>query len=116
MSIAGEYRRMRPVPSPSPSTEIQKREPRSADESARARAGAFERFSVDSSRNVLNRTIENISSALSQIEDADIAVESARLVRSLILIDAGVSSARFASASKSAAAQLLAPDLFGTGR
>ncbi len=67
---------------------------------ARARAGAFERFGIESTREVLNSSIVNISSAISQIADTDVAAESARLVRAMILADAGTSAARLNTSSR----------------
>lgn len=59
---------------------------------ARARAGAFEKYTIQSSQRLLASMEENISSAASSILDTDVAVETSRLIRSQILVDAAVSS------------------------
>lgn len=74
---------------------------------ARARAGAFERYSIDATQAVLNESIVNISSAISQIGDTDVALESAKLVRSLILVDSGINSVRLTGSRANAARSLL---------
>jgi flagellin len=63
---------------------------------ARAEAGAFERYTVDSSQQVLNAMEENISAAFSQIYDTDVAVETSRLIQSQILVRAAISVLRLA--------------------
>jgi len=74
---------------------------------ARASVGAFEKYTVESSRRLLDSMEENISSAVSSIFDTDVAVETSRLVRSQILIDAGISSLMIGGQRRSAAADLL---------
>jgi|GEM_PF-1662616 len=51
----------------------------------RAVVGGFQKFTLDSSSRVLNKTIENSKSALSSIQDADVALESALLTRNQLL-------------------------------
>ena len=74
---------------------------------ARATAGAFEKYTIESSRRLLGSMEENISSAVSSIFDTDVALETSRLVRSQILVDAGISSLMIAGQRRSAAADLL---------
>lgn len=75
---------------------------------ARASIGAFEKYTIESSRRLLGSMEENISSAVSSIFDTDVALETSRLVRSQILIDAGISSLMIAGQRRSQAADLLA--------
>lgn len=75
--------------------------------SARAEAGAFERNTIDATQRLFEDTAANLSSSLSQIEDADVAVESANLVRSIILSDTAVATARLSIAAHKAQAGLL---------
>jgi flagellin-like hook-associated protein FlgL len=67
---------------------------------ARARLGAFEHFSIESARSVLSSTIENVSRAFSQIADADVALESAKLVKSLTLVESAASVLQLAGTSR----------------
>ena len=73
----------------------------------RARLGAFERNSIDSTQNVLNSTIQNISGAISQIGDADIGRETANQARSLILVESSAAAFRDTVESRRAALALL---------
>ena len=59
---------------------------------ARARAGAFEKYTIESSQAVLDEMDENISSAVSNIFDTDVAAEMSRLVQAQILTDAATST------------------------
>ena len=52
---------------------------------ARARAGAFEKFTIDSARTFLDDAAVEIASAISRIGDVDVALASANLVRGQIL-------------------------------
>lgn len=74
---------------------------------ARASIGAFEKYTIESSRRLLDSMEENLSSAVSSIFDTDVALETSRLVRSQILIDAGISSLMIAGQRRSQAADLL---------
>jgi flagellin len=65
--------------------------------SARGRLGAFEKFTIDSSRALLSSARENASQALGSIADADLAEESARNIRAQILADASLRSVVLAS-------------------
>lgn len=74
---------------------------------ARAELGAFERNTIDSASTLFADTAVNLSTALSEIEDADIAVESSNLVRAMILSDTTVATARLAVSAQRAQASLL---------
>lgn len=76
----------------------------------RARAGAFEKYSIESSQRVLESMEVNISDALSQILDTDVAAETSRLVRSQVLVQAATSSLMLAGQSRR-----LIGGLFGSG-
>ncbi|HYW80635.1 MAG TPA: flagellin [Thermoguttaceae bacterium] len=67
----------------------------------RAQAGAFEKYTIESSQEMLGAMEVNISSALSTILDTDVATETSRLVRSQILVDASVSTLKIAGRSRS---------------
>lgn len=59
---------------------------------SRAELGAFERYTIESSQMVLDGMEESLSSALSEIQDTDMALETSRFVRSQILLDASMST------------------------
>ncbi|MEE8451416.1 MAG: flagellin [Thermoguttaceae bacterium] len=67
----------------------------------RARAGAFEKYTIESSQEMLGSMEVNISSALSSILDTDVATEASRLVRSQILVNAAISTLKIAGRSRS---------------
>jgi len=67
---------------------------------ARARAGAFEKYTIESSARVLDSMEVNISGALSQIFDTDVAAETSRAIRSQILVQAATSSLLLAGQSR----------------
>jgi flagellin-like hook-associated protein FlgL len=75
----------------------------------RARAGAFEKYTVESSQSLLGSMEETISSALSSIRDTDVAAEASRLVRSQILVDSAFSSLMLAGQRRSLIGGLLDP-------
>ncbi|GAB4155275.1 MAG: hypothetical protein Tsb009_32050 [Planctomycetaceae bacterium] len=52
---------------------------------AQAIVGGFQKFTIDSSSRVVDSTITNISSALSDIRDTDVALESAMLSKNQLL-------------------------------
>jgi flagellin-like hook-associated protein FlgL len=52
---------------------------------AQTRIGAFQKYTLGSSERVLTSTIENLSESLSQIEDADVALETALLTNNQLL-------------------------------
>jgi flagellin len=62
--------------------------------SARAQAGAFEKFTIDSAHAVLAGAQENLSAAIRQIGDADVALESSHLIRAKILTQSAVLALR----------------------
>ena len=59
---------------------------------ARATAGAFEKYTIESSQAVLDEMDVNISAAVSNIFDTDVAAETSRLVQAQILTDAATST------------------------
>ena len=59
---------------------------------ARGRAGAFEKYTIESTQDVLSGMEENISSAMSNIFDTDVAAEMSRLVQAQILTNAATST------------------------
>lgn len=74
---------------------------------ARAELGAFERNSIDAAGRVFDAAAVNLSAARSDIADADVAFESANLVRSIILTDSAVATTRLAFAVHDAQTSLL---------
>jgi flagellin-like hook-associated protein FlgL len=78
---------------PAASIEIA-RQARSQLLGARAEVGAFQKLTIDSSREVLSRTAVELTSALSSIRDTDVAAETARLVRSRLVSDSALASVR----------------------
>jgi len=63
----------------------------------RARLGAFEKFTIDSTSQVIDTTIENLTGALSQIVDVNVAQESSTFLRARILADVSLTALRTAS-------------------
>lgn len=61
---------------------------------ARSRAGAFAKYTLASTNNVLEGMKVNLSSAVSQIADTDVAAERSRQVRELILVQAATAAVR----------------------
>ncbi len=59
---------------------------------ARARLGAFEKYTIDSTQRVLGAMEENISAAKSRIGDTDVAEEMSRLIRAEIMVQAATST------------------------
>ena len=74
---------------------------------ARARAGAFEKYTIQSSQRVLGNMEENLSSAMSMIQDTDAALEASRLTQSRIMVNAALSSVALASQRRGLVASLL---------
>jgi flagellin-like hook-associated protein FlgL len=72
----------------------------------RARLGAFQRFTLDSSQEVLASTAVNLSFALSHIRDTDVALETARLVQGQIFVQSSLAAVGF-SMRRGVAAGLL---------
>lgn len=56
--------------------------------STRARLGAFEKYTIDASRSFVDDLQVTLSESLSRIEDTDVALAAAELVRGEILADA----------------------------
>jgi flagellin len=74
---------------------------------ARAEAGAFEQYTIQSTQRLLGNMEESIASSIGQIRDTDVAAETSRLIRSQILVDAGISALRLTSQSRRLASRLL---------
>ena len=53
---------------------------------ARARAGAFERYTINTSSRLLDTMEENVSQGISLLRDADVASETSNLIRAQILV------------------------------
>jgi flagellin len=78
-----------------PATAVQVvRQARSGLQTARAAVGAFQALTLESSRAVLSESTIQLTSALSSIRDADVALETSRLVRSRIVSEAALFSVR----------------------
>ncbi|MCC7406574.1 MAG: hypothetical protein IT442_00780, partial [Phycisphaeraceae bacterium] len=73
----------------------------------RGRLGAFERNTLQTAIRSQGIAMENLSSAQSQIRDADFAEETAKLSRSQILVSAGTSVLALANSSAQQVLQLL---------
>ncbi len=73
---------------------------------ARGSLGAFEKYTIESTQNVLADMEVNISAAVSSIGDADMAEESSQLLRAQILVDTGISSLMIAGQSRGMISQL----------
>ena len=78
---------------------------------ARGRLGAFEKSTIGSSLAVLASAEVNLSDAISQIVDLDVAAETSRLVRNRILASAAVATAALANQNRRSISSLL--DIFG---
>ena len=74
---------------------------------ARATVGAFEKYTIESSQRLLGSAEENVSLALSSIFDTDVAVETSQMIRSRILVDAGISALKTAGQRRNLTAELL---------
>ncbi len=73
----------------------------------RGRLGAFERSVLATNVNSLQSQFENLTSAVSQIRDADFAVETSLLTRAQILSAAGTSTLQLANQQSQQVLQLL---------
>lgn len=73
---------------------------------ARAKLGAFERHSIDAAQRLFEDMTATLSSSLSRIADADVALESANLVKALTLADSTVATARLTATAQRASASL----------
>jgi flagellin len=74
---------------------------------ARAEAGAFEKYSIESSMRVLDHMEESITSGISRIFDADVAQEASNLMRAQILVESGISMVGTSMRSRGLIRQLL---------
>lgn len=74
---------------------------------ARAELGAFEKYTIESSRRIVDSMEVNLSSALSRIVDTDVAEESSRLIQSQILVQAAVSTLQWTGHRRTLIAGLL---------
>lgn len=63
----------------------------------RARLGAFERYTIDASRDFVDQLQLSLSESLSRYEDTDVALAAAQLVRGQILADASILALRSAT-------------------
>ncbi len=63
---------------------------------ARARVGAFEKHTIESTARLLGSLEENLSVATSLIYDTDVAIETSRLVQAEILLSAALSTVMIA--------------------
>ena len=59
---------------------------------AQARAGAFQKYTIDSSMALLGSMEVNLSSAKSAIGDTDVAAESSKLIQAQILVNSAISA------------------------
>jgi flagellin len=73
----------------------------------RARLGAFERYTIDSSQAVIDSRLINLTDAASRVGDTEAASASAQLARSLILVEGAVGAFRANLAHYRAASVLL---------
>ncbi|MEX2188654.1 MAG: flagellin [Pirellulales bacterium] len=74
---------------------------------ARGRAGAFARYTLESSRNVVQSAQVNLTDAVSRIRDTDVAAETARHIQARIRGNAALSSVILSGRSKSLLSRLL---------
>ncbi|MBK9129126.1 MAG: flagellin [Phycisphaerales bacterium] len=73
----------------------------------RGRLGAFERGTLDANINQLGITMENLTSAESNIRDADFAGETSQLARNQILVNAGTTVLTLANQTTQSVLRLL---------
>lgn len=73
----------------------------------RGRLGAFERGTLDPNINQLGITMENLTSAESNIRDADFASETSQLARNQILVNAGTTVLTLANQTTQSVLRLL---------
>lgn len=59
---------------------------------ARARIGAFEKYTIDSQQQVNESIHQNLAESYSQIMDTDVAMEASNMIRAQILADAGIAT------------------------
>jgi flagellin len=73
----------------------------------RGRLGAFEKNTLQTNINQLQITGENLTAAESSIRDTDFAIETSRMTRNQILVNAGTSVLAMANTTPQSALQLL---------
>ncbi len=75
---------------------------------ARAEAGAFEKYSIDSSMEILDQMELSISEAVSRLFDTDVAQESSNFLRAQILVTTGLAMVGASTESRGLMVQLIA--------
>ncbi len=75
--------------------------------SARTEAGAFEKYTVQSSRKLIDAAEVNLSQALGTIRDTNVAEETSNFIRSQILFDSSLATLAAAGESRSLIGSLL---------
>ena len=73
----------------------------------RGRLGAFERNTLETNANSLRISLENVTAAESSIRDADFALETAKLTRSQVLVQAGTAVLGLANSAPQSVLALL---------
>jgi len=73
----------------------------------RGRLGAFEKNTLETNRNQLGITMENLTSAESAIRDADFAYETSELTRNQVLVNAGTAALALANQTPQSVLSLL---------
>jgi len=74
---------------------------------ARARAGAFEKYTIGASHNLLDSMEESISEGLSLVRDTNVAETTSNLIRSQILVQSALSMVALTSNRRSSITTLL---------
>lgn len=74
---------------------------------ARAEAGAFEKYSIESSQRILDEAEVQHSASLSQLFDTDVAEETSNMLRAQILVQTGLSMLGKSTESRSWVSRLL---------
>lgn len=82
---------------------------------ARAELGAFERTTLDATQRLFQETSVKLSAGLSRIADADVALESANLVKAITLADSAVATARLTVVTQRVTASLFSELLDAIG-
>jgi flagellin len=77
---------------------------------ARGRAGAFAKYTVEGSRNVLQSAQVNLTEAVSRIRDTDVAAETARHIQARIRGNAALASVILSGKSTSMLSRILSRD------
>lgn len=74
---------------------------------ARARLGAFEKYTLETTSRVIDTAFDNLSVAISRLVDVNVAAESSRLVRAQILGEVSIAALRTASTRENLVQSLL---------